>query len=84
MTTATIRRNADGQQNIADLRKALAESKHMVYSQGGNWITQQWSEAQSAFVETPMHPSCGERQAIQKCLFGNYETADEAAMHAGQ
>jgi hypothetical protein len=82
MTTAIIRRNADGQQNITDLRKALAETKHMVYSQGGTWVVQQWSYMQRVFFESPMHPSCGERQAIQKCLFGSYETADEAAIHA--
>jgi hypothetical protein len=83
-TTQLIRRNADGQQNLTDLRKALAASPHMIYSQGGNWIVQQWSDSHGAYLEQPAPYWMNERQAIQKVLFGQYESADEAKCHAGR
>ena len=80
MTTATIRRNQDGQQNLTDLRKALAESRHMIHRQAGNWIIQQWSEGHKAYLESPAPYWYSERQAIQKALGLEVETKDQAAM----
>ena len=82
--TATIRRNANGQQNLTDLRKALAASRHTVHRQGGNWIMQQWSESHNAYVETPAPYWMDERQAIQTVLFGESESPDEAKFHAAR
>jgi hypothetical protein len=82
--TATIRRNADGQQNLTDLRKALAASQHMVHRQGGNWIMQQWSESHNAYLETPAPHWMSERQAIQTVLFGESESPDEAKFRVGR
>jgi hypothetical protein len=84
MTTQLIRRNADGQQNLTDLRKALAASPHSIYSQGGNWIMQQWSESHNAYLEQPAPHYWTERQAIQKVLFGDVESADEAKYRAAR
>jgi hypothetical protein len=76
------RRNADGQQNLIDLRKALAASPHSVHNQGGTWIMSQWSESHNAYVETPAPYWMSERQAIQTVLFGEAESPDEAKYHA--
>lgn len=73
-TAITIRRNKDGQQNLTDLRKALAESPHVVYSQGGGWIMGRWSESHGAYLERPAPHYWGEREAIQSVLFGGIET----------
>ena len=81
-TATKIRRNADGQQNLIDLRRALAESPHMVYSQGGDWIVSIWSDVAGAFLTHPMGPWAGERQAIQKALGLDVESKDHAAMFA--
>ena len=83
MTTATIRRNADGQQSIRDLRKALARTRNSIYRQCGNWITSEWSEARGCYmIETcPYHWT--ERQAIQSVL-GEVESKDEAKYHAAK
>ena len=82
MTTATIRRNKDGRQNMNDLRKALAASPHMVHAQGGNWIMQQWSDSHGAYLEQPAPYWMNERQAIQKVLFGEHENEAEVRYHA--
>jgi len=77
-----IRRNAGGQQKLTDLRRELAKSPHMVHSQGGNWIMQQWSEAHNAYLETPAPHWMDERGAIQTVLFGEAESPDEERYHA--
>jgi hypothetical protein len=78
LQTPIIRRNADGQQNLRDLRKLLSESRHRVYKQGGNWITMQWSDMHYCYLEKPCPYHYGERQAIQWLLFGASESPDEA------
>ena len=83
MTTATIRRNADGQQSIRDLRKALAKTRNSVYKQGGNWITSIWSEAITRYVVGTCPYYWTERQAIQSVL-GEVESKDEAKYHAAK
>lgn len=79
---ATIRRNADGQQNLNDLRRELAASEHVAHIQGNNWIAQKWSEIHGAYIETPMPPQFDERMTIQWILFGAREYADEVIYHA--
>lgn len=86
MTTATaikIRRNADGQQNIRDLRKVLATTKNTVYKQHGNWITSVWSQALNCFIVGTCPYYWTERQAIQSVLF-EVESKDEAKYHAAK
>lgn len=78
-----IRRNKDGQQNLNDLRKALAGTKHSVYKQGGSWITSEWSEARGCYMTETCPYHWTERQAIQSIL-GEVESADEARYHAGK
>jgi hypothetical protein len=83
-TTQNIRRNTDGQQNLSDLRRALAASPHTVHRQGGNWIMQQWSDSHGAYLEHPAPYWMNERQAIQKVLFGEFEREDECRYHAAK
>lgn len=84
MTTAIqIRRNKDGQQNLNDLRKALAKTKHSIYKQGGNWIALRWSDSHNAFMAQACPWHWTERQAIQY-IIGEVESADEARYHAGK
>ena len=86
MATATaikIRRNADGQQNLADLRKALAATKNSVYKQGGNWITSEWSEARGCYMTETCPYYWTERQAIQSVI-GEVESKDEARYRAAK
>lgn len=68
-----IRRNKDGQQSIRDLRSALSETRITVYWQGGNWMI---SDAYG--ITTPCPYWLTERQAIQKALFGEAESKEEA------
>jgi hypothetical protein len=76
-----IRRNADGQQNLSDLRKALdAEATRSVRSQGGQWIITSWVD--STGYESPCPYYYDERMAIQKALFGEIETPEEAQYNA--
>ena len=77
-----IRRNADGQQSLYDLRRELAASPHSVYRQGDSWIVSQWSEAHKANIVTPAPHWYSERNAIQKALRLEVESKDEAAMRA--
>jgi hypothetical protein len=77
-----MKRNKDGQMNLPALRQALAATRHMVYWQGGNWITQQWSESHQAFIETPCPYYWEERQAIQYLLGYEVEMPDEASNYA--
>ncbi len=86
MATATaikIRRNADGQQSIRDLRKALTATRNSVYKQGGNWITSIWSEALTCYVVGTCPYYWTERQAIQSVI-GEVESKDEARYHAAK
>ena len=84
MTTATkIRRNADGQQNLADLRKALAGTKNSVYKQGGDWITSEWSDHHGCYITETCPYWWTERQAIQSVL-SEVESKDEAKYHAAK
>jgi hypothetical protein len=84
MTTATkIRRNADGQQSIRDLRKALAKTNNSVYRQGGNWITSEWSEVRGCHMTETCPYHWTERQAIQSVL-GEVESKDAAKYHAAK
>ena len=81
-TTTEIRRNADGQQNLIDLRRALAASPHMVHYVSGDWICDYWSEVCNGFLRQPMPPNYSERQAIQHVLGLEVESKDHAAMFA--
>jgi hypothetical protein len=77
----TIKRNANGHQNLNDLRRALnADPNHSVYREGGNWIIS--SLVDNAWRVNPCPYWYTERQAIQKALFGQPEMADEEAYHA--
>lgn len=77
----SIRRNKDGQQSLADLRKELAKRRDAeVTYVGGNWIVH--SRADDCWRSDYCHYSYTERQAIQKALFGEIETPEEAKYHA--
>lgn len=63
------RTNRDGSRNLADLRKAISESKvASVRMQGGQWIISQWSEGRQAWIEQPCHYDTDERGAIEAAL----------------
>ena len=83
MTTATIRRNADGQQNLRDLRRELAKRDNVqVYRWGNSWKASTFVDG-AWRVET-CHWNWTERQAIQAALFGEAESPAEAEYHAGR
>jgi hypothetical protein len=83
MKTAAIRRNADGQQNLSDLGKALAATKNSVYKQGGNWITSEWSDSRGCYMTETCPYWWTERQAIQSVI-GEVESKDAAKYHAAK
>jgi hypothetical protein len=79
----TIRRNKNGQQNLADLRAALAERDDVtVYALGGNWIISNYSHPYRVWQNHQCPYWYTERQAIQHALFGQCETETEEAYHA--
>lgn len=84
-TGKKIRRNADGHQNIADLRR-LMEGFHngtrRVHRLGGNWITS--ALVRGCWIETTCPYHWNERQALQSVLFGEVETDAEAAYHVNR
>lgn len=74
----TIRRNANGQQHLGDLRKELAKRDDVtVYQQGSSWILSQY--VGDCWRTTTLPYWYDERKAIQKALWGDYE-----ARHARQ
>lgn len=85
---AEIRRNADGNQSLIDLRGELSTTKHAAYRQGGkwigNWIARKWSDGHNAYIEHPMPYYFDERMTIQWILFGAPETEDEVSYHASR
>lgn len=87
MTTATaikIRRNADGQQNLNDLRKALSATDNSVYHHGGKWMASIWSDAHGCHLLKTCPYYWTERQAIQSALGLRPETRDEAKYYFGK
>lgn len=68
-TKTTLRTNANGLRNLADLRKAIGEAEGIsVHRQGGNWIISRYSAGYGATVENPCHPLDDERAAIEQAL----------------
>jgi hypothetical protein len=83
MTTATIRRNADGQQNLTDLRRELAKRSDLrVYRESGNWKT--FTLVGNVWRVKTCPWNWTEQQAIQSALFGEAESLAEAKYHAGR
>jgi len=79
-----IRRNKDGQQNLNDLRKALAECQTAsVHKLSGNWVVSKLVQGNTWF-ETPTPHYYDERMAIQKALFGEVESKDEVLYYKGK
>jgi hypothetical protein len=77
----TIRRNADGQQNLNDLRKELAKRRDVEVTYiGRNWTIH--SRADDCWRSDYCPYYFTERQAIQKALFGQAESPEEAKYHA--
>jgi hypothetical protein len=73
----TIRRNADGQQNLADLRKELTKRADVsVHKQGSSWTMSKYLSGFWHEFNLPYWYS--ERQAIQRALFGRVESPEEA------
>jgi hypothetical protein len=77
--TNDIRRNKDGQQNLADLRKALAACQEATVQRvGGNWeMSTKSNERGSVWLTTTLPYHYTERQAIQRALLGEAESKDE-------
>ena len=76
-----IRRNADGQQNLSDLRKAVADLPDTtVRRDGGNWVVS-IRDNQGNWRGTWMPYHYAERQALQWALRREVESKDEAAFH---
>ena len=82
MTTATIKRNKNGQQNLTDLRRAMDERDDVSVSRfGGNWVQRTWSEEMGAWMESTCPWHFDERMAIQSALYGEYESKAETDYH---
>ena len=83
MTTATIRRNADGQQNLTDLRRELAKHNNIqVYHESGRWLISTLVDNAWRVESCPWNWT--ERHAIQSALLAAPESPDEAKYHAGR
>lgn len=79
-----IRRNKDGQQNLVDLRAALAACPTVTVQRlGSNWeLSTKSSQRGSVWHTTTLPHYYTERQAIQRALFGEVETPEEAQYNA--
>ena len=89
--TDVIRRNKNGQQNLTDLRRAIAGRTDVrVYSQGNDWIIERLAYGLElvnlqaiGWHSRPLPYWIGsERQAIQFALYGDVESPDETQYYA--
>ena len=72
-----ITRNKDGQQNLRELRAELAKQNSIrVEREGGNWLIKRLTGGAWHITTCPYY--FGERQAIQRALEIDVESASEA------
>jgi len=77
----TIKRNANGQQNLNDLRRELDNRENRsAHRMGGNWIAS--SLVNNCWHESPCPYHFDERAAIQYALYGTEEEPAETQYHA--